>query len=60
VRIQRSDALRAKLAELSLTESDIGEAVRWVRKSKASIVGRSGTAASRDTGKVPVKTRRKA
>ncbi len=31
VRIQRGDALRAKLAELDLTEADIGDAVAWVR-----------------------------
>ncbi len=60
VRIQRSDALRAKLAELNLTESDIGEAMRWVRKSKAPVVGRSGSAASKDIDKAPVKARRKA
>jgi hypothetical protein len=31
VRIQRGDALRAKLAELGLTETDIGDAVTWAR-----------------------------
>jgi Fe2+ transport system protein FeoA len=31
VRIQRGDAVRAKLAELGLTESDVTEAVRWAR-----------------------------
>ena len=31
VRIQRSDAVRAKLAELNLSEADIGGAVTWVR-----------------------------
>ena len=29
VRIQRGDAVRAKLAELKLTEADIGDAVAW-------------------------------
>ena len=29
VRIQRGDAVRAKLAELNLTEADIGDAVTW-------------------------------
>jgi hypothetical protein len=33
VRIQRGDALRAKLAELNLTEADIGDAVAWARTS---------------------------
>lgn len=31
VRIQRGDAVRAKLAELGLTEADIGDAVAWAR-----------------------------
>jgi translation initiation factor IF-1 len=31
VRIQRSDAVRAKLAELDLTEADIADAVAWAR-----------------------------
>lgn len=31
VRIQRGDAVRAKLAELDLTEADIGDAVTWAR-----------------------------
>jgi hypothetical protein len=29
VRIQRADAVRAKLAELDLNEKDIGDAVSW-------------------------------
>ena len=33
VRIQRGDAVRAKLAELSLNESDIADAVKSVRRS---------------------------
>ena len=33
VRIQRGDAVRAKLAELDLNESDIGAAVAWARGS---------------------------
>lgn len=32
VRIQRADAVRAKLAELELTEGDIAEAVAWARQ----------------------------
>ncbi len=31
VRIQRGDAVRAKLAELNLSEIDIADAVTWVR-----------------------------
>lgn len=32
VRIQRGDAVRAKLAELDLGEADVATAVKWVRK----------------------------
>ena len=35
VRIQRADALRARLAELDLTEADIADAVRWARRSSS-------------------------
>jgi len=31
VRIQRGDAVRAKLAELNLAQADIADAVSWVR-----------------------------
>ena len=34
VRIQRGDAVRAKLAELDLSDSDIANAVAWSRSSK--------------------------
>jgi antitoxin component of MazEF toxin-antitoxin module len=34
VRIQRGDAVRAKLAELNLTEEDIAAAVSWAKKVK--------------------------
>lgn len=37
VRLQRTDALRAKLAELDLTETDISDAVAWARKNPAPI-----------------------
>jgi hypothetical protein len=32
VRIQRADAVRAKLAELDLQEQDISDAVAWARQ----------------------------
>ena len=31
VRIQRADAVRAKLAELALSEADVADAVTWAR-----------------------------
>lgn len=36
VRIQRGDAVRAKLAELDLTEVDIANAVDWARATAAA------------------------
>jgi translation initiation factor IF-1 len=33
VRIQRGDAVRAKLADLGLTEADVADAVVWARGS---------------------------
>ena len=33
VRIQRGDAVRAKLADLGLTQEDIKDAVQWARES---------------------------
>ncbi len=33
VRIQRGDAVRAKLAELGLAERDVADAVAWVRQT---------------------------
>lgn len=36
VRIQRGDAVRAKLAELNLGEQDIADAVAWARKTPAT------------------------
>ncbi len=40
VRIQRGDAVRAKLAELNLSEADISDAVEWARKPETpSAVG---------------------
>lgn len=36
VRIQRGDAVRAKLAELALTEADVAAAVAWGRRPVSS------------------------
>ncbi len=36
VRIQRGDAVRAKLAELGLGEADVADAVRWARTPAAA------------------------
>ena len=34
VRIQRADAVRAKLAELNLQEQDVVDAVAWARRTQ--------------------------
>jgi hypothetical protein len=36
VRIQRGDAVRAKLAELGLRQGDIADAVEWARQAPAA------------------------
>jgi hypothetical protein len=33
VRVQRADAVRAKLAEMNLSDNDLSAAVAWARKS---------------------------
>lgn len=38
VRIQRGDAVRAKLAELDLSDADIADAVAWARSTAAAPV----------------------
>jgi translation initiation factor IF-1 len=38
VRIQRGDAVRAKLAELDLSDTDIADAVAWARSTVAAPV----------------------
>lgn len=35
VRIQRGDAVRAKLAQLGLTDADVADAVQWAREGTA-------------------------
>lgn len=46
VRIQRGDAVRAKLAELNLTDADIADAVAWARSVVAPPVLAAEPAAS--------------
>jgi hypothetical protein len=47
VRIQRGDAVRAKLAALGLTESDVADAVRWARSDVAPQVAQEPSATYR-------------
>jgi hypothetical protein len=55
VRIQRGDAVRAKLAALGLTESDVDDAVRWARSDAALQAAQEPSATYR-----PVRSGRKA
>lgn len=43
VRIQRGDAVRAKLAELQLTTANIDDAVTWARQAATPAKGRRRT-----------------
>ncbi|MFO1219998.1 MAG: AbrB/MazE/SpoVT family DNA-binding domain-containing protein [Burkholderiaceae bacterium] len=45
VRIQRGDAVRAKLAALGLGEGDVADAVRWARAGGAAPVAAEPAAA---------------
>jgi len=36
VRIQRADAVRAKLAEMALSDADVAEAVAWARGDRGT------------------------
>ncbi len=53
VRIQRGDAVRAKLAALGLAETDVADAVRWARPAVAEPVAAYTTDQTR-TGRTRV------
>ncbi len=44
VRIQRGDAVRAKLAELNLTADDVAAAVAWARSSAPALANEPAAA----------------
>ncbi len=55
VRIQRGDAVRAKLAELALTEEDMTEAVAWARSAALAHVALTAEPTARyDSGSMDV------
>ena len=60
VRIQRGDAVRAKLVELGLTEADIAGAVAWARRAPASAARAAQPAAPAARQRAPTQARRKA
>jgi hypothetical protein len=43
VRIQRADAVRAKLSELQLSDDDLAEAVAWARRNENRRVAEAKT-----------------
>ena len=47
VRIQRSDALRARLAELNLSQADIVDAVAWARTPSGKVLQADAPAPAR-------------
>ena len=62
VRIQRGDAVRAKLSELNLGDADIAGAVAWARHGKSAAVpaaepAAAYRAAAAKPGKTPAKKR---
>ena len=56
VRVQRGDAVRAKLAELGLDQIDLDDAVAWARRQVAEPKGRYASAKPRAAS--PAKRRR--
>ncbi len=50
VRIQRADAVRAKLAALGIGETDVTAAVRWARRSGSALAAQEPEAAYRAAG----------
>jgi hypothetical protein len=43
VRVQRGDAVRAKLAELGIDDSDVEDAINWARKPESTLVDDQST-----------------
>jgi hypothetical protein len=41
VRIQRGDAVRAKLAALGIGEADVADAVQWARSARSATAGKA-------------------
>ena len=54
VRIQRADLVRAKLAELNLSEADVEDAVAWARESQTAPAVAAEPAARYAAGKAKV------
>lgn len=50
VRMQRADAVRAKLAALGIGEADVSAAVRWSRRSRSALAAQEPEATYRTAG----------
>lgn len=51
VRIQRADAVRAKLAELALSEADVADAVAWARGAAPNAAPRAAPRVAKTAAK---------
>ena len=61
VRIQRGDAVRAKLAALGLAEADVSDAVRWARaEAVAPAAAEPAAAYARARGAVKTNAKKRA
>lgn len=47
VRLQRSDAVRVKLAQMQLTEADVADAVAWARRATPAVAAAAPKAIGR-------------
>ena len=59
VRIQRGDAVRAKLAELNLTEADVTDAVTWARAATSAELAAQAASVALAAAEVQAKKRRR-
>lgn len=59
VRIQRGDAVRAKLAELNLTEADVTDAVTWARAVTSAELAAQAASVALAAAEVQAKKRRR-
>lgn len=57
VRIQRGDAVRAKLAELGLGDADIADAVRWARSGIPVLAAEPAAAYGATAGQTKAKAK---
>lgn len=59
VRIQRGDAVRAKLAELAISPADVADAVAWARQRPAALASEPAAGYAAGRRSVPAKRKKK-